>query len=316
MNCVLRRGIVFALWLILPLETSAAQEISCKQLFMNKSERAICGSEELIQQDLKVGTLSRRAEFVDSNYGHDNKAFRSALKDCKGELNCLSSVYSGRIAYLQHSIDGGRTLTDEEASRVQESDGEATARFAAQADARAKYAPEANERASRANTAAPSDSDEPALAGSKQDTEQAVTEADPSTSVLEPPAAQETPATASPSTSPTPTKQRTDLITLLLNLPWWVWAGTVVTIFLVAHTPKPKCPRCGKRGGVKEIGRHHKGSSTAYRDVTVQDEHRDRSGQLMKTVSRTEQRAYETNHYIVDYRCANCRHEWSGSVSI
>ena len=107
---------------------------------MPASSKTVCGSPELSQQDMKVGTLSRRAELIDPNYSKDKDEFWHDLKKCDGEPTCIANLYSRRIEYLQKTIENGRALTPEEEQQAQLGDKKAEQRFSDQEDARKKYA--------------------------------------------------------------------------------------------------------------------------------------------------------------------------------
>lgn len=307
--------LLFATFILLPLSCKS-QELSCKQIFMNKSEKAICGSTDLIQLDMKVGTLSRRAKFVDPNYSKDHRLFRSSLKKCNGDLSCITNLYSTRIDYLQGIIDGSRTLTDAEIEKIEQQDQKAAERFASQESARERYASDSNKQLTQdKNTPQETSTTLNETPQIYQDNAQQSTD-DVLGSPTEAPITPQDQGPTNPAPSSTIGNQSGSLKTILgiwNLLPWWTWAGGAI-VFL-AYFSRKKCPRCGKRGTSTEVSRDHEGTSTEYRDVVVEDKHRDRHGQLIKTVARTEQRAVKVDHYTVHYRCKNCRHKWSESVS-
>lgn len=281
---------------------------------MNKSEKAICGSLDLIQQDLRVGTLSRRAKVLDPQYSKDNRTFRSELKKCNGDLTCISDLYTGRIKTLQDTIDSGRTLSDEEIEIIESRDKKAERKFASQEHARERYAdkvhieneePEASQQ--NAGKIPNGEDDNQVTPPSNQQQIASISDSQPIAEQAE--IAQET---DTPTYTP-PNNATKTIISIWNLLPWWLWLGGAILV--VGFFSRKKCPRCGKRGTSKEINRSHEGSSTEYRDVDVEDKHRNSRGELIRTVTRTEQRAIKVDHYTVYFRCDNCKHKWQESIS-
>ena len=91
-----------------------AQEIRCTQIFMNDSERRICGSEALLTFEKQMGELARRVELHQGSYKSDQRDFRSVLKKCKGNEECLTATYQNRITQLQAVVDQLPPPTSEE----------------------------------------------------------------------------------------------------------------------------------------------------------------------------------------------------------
>ena len=283
-------------------------------MFMNKSEKAICGSSDLIQQDLRVGTLSRRAKVLDPHYSKDNRAFRSALKKCDGDLACLSDLYTDRIKTLQDTIDSGRTLSDEEIEEIESRDKKAERKFTSQEHARERYADKAlieNEelKASKQNAGEIPNREDDIQVTPPSNQQQIASTSDSQPIAEQAEIAQETNTT----THDAPNNTIKTTISIWNLLPWWAWLGGA--ILTIGFFSRKKCPRCGKRGTSKEINRTHEGTSTEYRDVDVEDKHRNSRGELIKTVTRTEQRATKVDHYTVYFRCDNCKHKWQESIS-
>ena len=304
--------------LLLPI-TGISQEISCRQLFMNKSEKAICGSTELIQQDARVGTLSRRAQFLDTNYPNDNRTFRSSLKDCKGDLSCLADIYARRIDYLQNTIDNNRPLTNDEQAEVLLGDQKAERRYASQENARGRYIADAtaHQETPSSDSAQPmQEAVQPVQPESEQENRALVSDSHYNSPAPDVATAQTNSQDDLPiQTSLIETHTPPSTIAIIWNiLPWWAWVGGAV--ILIGFFSRRKCPRCGKRGSSKELSRDYEGTRTEFRDVDVQDKHHDRHGQLVKTVTRTEQRAVNVKDYTVHYLCTNCRHKWDESESV
>lgn len=301
---------IIALPLLLAPLVCNSQEVSCRRPFMPASSKTVCASPELSQQDMKVGTLSRRAEFLDPNYSKDSDEFWQNLKKCDGESTCIANLYAQRIEYLQKTIENGRALTPEEDQQAQLGDKKAEQRFADQEDERKKYASQSAENDAtlqpEKTTSLPDNHQDPAAPQPAQNTHSAN------------PEIQTHQATAPEITNSSPEPNEQTAIPSIIGeiwrlVPWWAWA--VVAAVILFYFSRKKCPRCGKRGKSREISRDFEGSTTEYRDENVQDKHEDASGKLIKTVTRTEQRAVKVDHYTVYFCCDNCQFKWKESQS-
>lgn len=315
--------LLVAIFLYVPL-TCSAQEMSCKQLFMNKSERAICGSVVLIQQDAKVGVLSRRAKIVDPDYAKGDRNFRSFLKKCEGDLGCLESAYSDRISYLQATIDSGRTLTEDESAKIQLQDEKAEKRFISQEGARERYlAEQARKEVEKVDASPASQEGQKSIAsgegGSSSEidgNEQSAT-SDLASGRLLSRSDMEQEVDQSGAKILPPTTGQNDfllsIVRILIHVPWWVWL--IGVIFFFAFFSRKKCRRCGRRGTSREVGRSYEGTSTDYRDVDVETKIKNARGEHVGSTSRKEQRAFKVNHYTVTYKCSNCGYKWEENES-
>jgi hypothetical protein len=72
-----------------------------------------------------------------------------------------------------------------------------------------------------------------------------------------------------------------------------------------------KCPKCEKAFADKEVGRELIDRRQEFETVIRNDEHRDRDGRLIKTVSREEQVQVQKSKYRISHECKYCNHEWT-----
>lgn len=81
-----------------------AQEIRCKQVFMNPSEKAICASAELLAIDAQMAQAYRDAKPYLDGLRKDQRAFKRERKACRGDAACLLRVYEAQIAELRSAV--------------------------------------------------------------------------------------------------------------------------------------------------------------------------------------------------------------------
>lgn len=93
---------------------------------------------------------------------------------------------------------------------------------------------------------------------------------------------------------------------------YWIWFLVPVVLFLLFKIFGwiYRCPKCGKAYADKETGRTLVDRKQAFKTITRNDEHRDRNGQLIKTVARDEQVQITKSTYNVFHHCKFCSYEW------
>jgi len=253
-----------------------AQEISCKQFFMNKSEKRICADPALMQLDNQMADVARLALPHQPGFKKDQKAFRDALKQCKGEDSCLTGTYQARIAQLQGVVSSLPPATD---------------------DVAANSEPPADEESLPADgTSAPGSVEAPPEA------------------VAVPPQAEAQPLAVPAATAPAEPANAdkspwTTLAILLALAAWAIWA-----FIRWLHKVFRRCPNCSKwRAG--EILRRSHDSHTEYEMKEFVDEHRDRRGMVTGRTHKKRQVAVNVNTTTHHLRCKRCQHEWTNRYS-
>ncbi|MDE2616259.1 MAG: hypothetical protein KGL73_04455 [Burkholderiales bacterium] len=89
-------------------------------------------------------------------------------------------------------------------------------------------------------------------------------------------------------------------------------AGVVLLALIYAIYGYAKgCPSCRKWYAAQKASSELLGQNVEHRTVTRNEEHRDREGQLIKTVERKEQIQVTVSKHRDHYRCKYCGHEWS-----
>lgn len=102
-----------ALIVLLFAGAAQAQEISCKQVFMNPSEKAICDSPELLAIDAQMAQAYRDAKPHLDGIRKDQRAFKRERKACKGDMSCLLAVYEAQIAELRSAVPPSEPVMSE-----------------------------------------------------------------------------------------------------------------------------------------------------------------------------------------------------------
>lgn len=298
---------------LLPLVCDA-QEIRCTQAFMNKSERAICGSDDLIQQDSIVGTLSRRAKVLDLNYPRENRSFRSSLKRCEGEISCLTGVYTERIEYLQNTLDNGRVLTEKEGKEIASRDDRASKKFESQEETREKYAAQLAEKKEITTNVT-------------QELETDSLQPQPDSTVAEEESFETQERETAPGVNEALPKEEhaniqivnseiNDLLTAIVALirEHWIISGVIFLVILsviksIINSIVGRCPRCKKWWARKYIS-SDSSASTEYETRAVDEVHKNRHGREVGRTSRQQQFAVGVTNTRSLCRCKFCRHEW------
>lgn len=264
-----------------------AQDIKCDQVFMNPSEKQICGSEELLRQDAVMGELYRRVEPHMDQIKKQQREFRRGLKSCKGDVPCLESSYEHRIEELKQAIN---TLPDATEEQIEELSQEA-------AVVEEQRNEDALERADLEAEIAP-----------KVETPQETADTPPDVT------AQDQEAVVSEVVNETP-----DIVRESTESPWWLkWLGIgAIGIFLlwlwgVIQEVFGRCPRC-KQWRVASVTDSDQRRHTEYETKTFTDVHRDKN---YNVTGRTEKKrqvrvnVVNTTEYL---KCRSCQHEWSRS---
>lgn len=263
------------------------QDIKCDQVFMNPSEKQICASEALMQQDDLVGELYRRAEPHFDKMKQGQREFRRALKSCKGDLTCLTTSYEFRIEELKQAVN---TLPPPTAGEVEQLAAEASSiddQRASDLDDRMRLEAEA---AREAEISVPDVVSEPQIAAP-------VEEASPS-EVVE------------PATSPAAKD---------VEFAWWVkWVVVGIGIlflfwiWIVIQELFGRCPRCKKWHAAVLLDQRQK-AHTEYATKTYTDVHRDKNYQVTGRTQKQRQVRVRVVNTIEHLKCAHCSHEWSRS---
>lgn len=301
----MRRFLLLAALVAAP---AAAQELRCTQIFMNASEKRICATPELMEQDATMGRLARRAETVMPDYRREQKAFRQALKRCDGETSCLAQLYTSRIDALNTAVGSMPEPDAEQAKEWAADDAKADLKRQDQAARREAYAAELQEKDAKAQaTSAPTVQAEMVKADPAP--------AEPDASV-EPEQVNEEPAAPAPSPAapPLPAKDSEPgwgtyafMIAIALGvwLAFWSWLTTACR----------RCPRCKKWFG-GNVYDYDQSSHTDYETKTFRDVHRDRNNMPIKTVERQQQvkvRVVQTTDHL---KCKVCNHLWSTTSTV
>lgn len=267
--------------------SAIAQDIKCDQVFMNPSEKQICGSEDLLRQDAVMGELYRRVEPHVDQVKKQQREFRRGLKSCKGDVPCLESSYGHRIEELKQAIN---TLPDATQEQIEQLSQEAAVieeqrseDALVRAELEAEIAPTVE--TSQENVETPPDSVVP----------------NPETVISE--VVDETP----------------DIARESVESPWWLkWLGVgAAGIFLlwlwgVIQEVFGRCPKC-KQWRVASVTDSDQRRHTEYETKTFTDVHRDKN---YNVTGRTEKRrqvrvnVVNTTEYL---KCRSCQHEWSRS---
>lgn len=291
---------------------AAAQELRCTQIFMNASEKRICATPELMEQDATMGRLARRAEAAMPDYRREQKEFRRALKRCDGDGACLEELYAGRVAALTAAVESMPEPDQEQARRWAEEDAKAESKREAQADTRDAYAEQlqkadaakAAEGAEEAPAPEGAAEQEPQVASIETPEQQIGPEAEAPVDEVQAELAASPAATATDSEPGWGTYAITAAILLGAWLAFWSWLTTVCR----------RCPdgNCKKWfGGV--VYDYGQSSHTDYETKTFTDVHRDRNMRTIKTVDRKEQVAVRVTNRTDYLKCKACGNEWTAS---
>ena len=263
------------------------QDIKCDQVFMNPSEKQICASEILMQQDDLVGELYRRAEPHFDKMKKGQREFRRALKSCKGDLTCLSTSYEFRIEELKQAINTLPPPTDEEVEQLVAEASSVDEQRDADLDERARLEEEA---AQKAAILAAEVAVQPEIAAPAE--EIAPNE------VVEP--------------APTPVAPD-------FKFAWWVkWVGGGVGILVlfwlwgVIQELFGRCPRCKKWHAAVLIDQKQN-AHTEYATKTYTDVHKNKDYQVTGRTERQRQVKVRVVKTIEHLKCAHCSHEWRRS---
>jgi uncharacterized protein len=272
---------LIALGLLLICDRVVAHGIKCDQVFINKSERAICASPELMQLD---GEMARLADVIDpvrDGFKAEQRDFRAALKRCKGQDDCLHFVYQDRIQQLRELAQ----YVTEPTYPAEQADGD----FAQATPA---------EQTADQNTEADPDVPSEALA----QPEPVVT----SESLPDP-------TVEAPGTEPTAQTPGTGggdggwlVFLLILGVigaaisAFWGWLQRVVL----------RCPKCTKWFAGEELSSSSQ-SSVRYEMRTFEDVHKDRHGHRTGSTSRKRQVRVNVTETTTRYKCKICGNEWT-----
>ena len=276
--------------LILGLATAApavGQDIKCDQVFMNPSEKQICASEELMQQDDLVGELYRRAEPHFDKMKKGQRDFRRALKSCKGDLPCLTRSYEFRIEELKQAINTLPPPTDGEVEQLTAEASSVDEQRESDLDERASLEAEAARQA-------------------EASTVEVVSEPQVFTPVEE--------VVLGEVVEPAPTPVAQDF-----KFAGWVkWVGGGVGILVVfwlwgvIQELFGRCPRCKKWHAALLIDQSQN-AHTEYATKTYTDVHKNKDHQVTGRTERQRQVRVRVVKTIEHLKCAHCSHQWSRS---
>lgn len=274
----------------------AAQELRCTQIFMNASEKRVCATPALMQLDQEMGQVARRAELHQDSYNSDQRAFRRALKTCKGDEACLTVSYQNRIAELQSFINALDRPTDEEAKKLAAEADQAQAKRDDQADTREAIAAKVAQADAAAEAAAPVAQPE-------------VMQEAPQAALAEEPV-------ASPAVEPEPPKENEQANTLI---GWAVIIFVVLVVIGITYSfvqwvfrVVKRCPRCTKWWAGEVYDKDHE-SHVEHETKVFVDEHRNRNNVVVGTTRRERQVAVNVSNTTHFLRCQTCRHEWAAN---
>ena len=101
-----------------------------------------------------------------------------------------------------------------------------------------------------------------------------------------------------------------DVVNWLFNN--WVVVLIVVGLALaVCYAYATACPECKKFFADTETNKELIDRNTGFKMVTNQEKHKDRQGNVIKTVERQEQVKVVRSTYTVSHRCKFCMYEWN-----
>lgn len=296
----MRRWLIFGIACLgLSADVASAQEIRCTQVFMNDSERAICGNETLSALDRQMGALARRVELHQDSYKGDQRRFRKELKKCKGEVGCLSSTYQSRIVELQSIVDQLPPPSAVEAGKLEAKARKADEKWDDQTAARERWAENASESASQSEPeqeVAP-----PSYSAPPMEVEQP------------PDAGQPNQAPAVAALQPVPlATSRPDAGLSWGWLTFWILFGLAVLwgIKLKLEEVFYRCPRCRRWGA----GVVKNASSENFTSVETRTERTTHKSSSYKVTGYSEKQVHipvlktRTTEYI---QCRDCGCEWN-----
>lgn len=303
------RGWVVVIGLLISSKV-ASQEIKCTQVFMNKTEKAICASAEIMALDTKMSTVAHRAELIDENYRSDQKHFRKELKTCESATECLKSKYSARITYLEATISSGAPLTQDQENTATSKDTKAQIKLDKQALARQKYAEQASKNQNQTQSLADNENSNDA-SSTQQILKQDIRNETAQSTDLPAQGTETTQAINSASDKDTKKEQGAywiiitiiiiiSLIFLSIILSIWTWIKAIVR----------RCPRCTKWWAAEAID-STSNTTTEYELRKFDDIHKDHNRIERGRTTRTQQVAVNVTQTSTLYHCKICEHEWT-----
>jgi uncharacterized protein len=305
---------------------ACAQELSCRQLFMNASEKRICATPELMQLDQQMGELAREVELHQNGFKSDQRQFRRALKTCDGDVPCLGKTYNSRIRELQAVAGTLPPPTTDETIELEKEAVKAEKKRDAQADARARLVQKLAKKdaavalSTSALAQAPISEVPLEALGSANKPDTTVTNSPqtsaPSSEVLdaesvnstvpvEPPIAQDVAANTSEQSIKSSDDDgwigRIVFAVVALMVIAWIRSGL--------HRLFKVCPKCKKWGAGAVVDRDHS-SHTDYEMRTFTDQHRDRRGMPTSSTVKQRQVAVRVTDTVETLKCRVCNHVW------
>jgi uncharacterized protein len=259
------------------------------------TEKRICATPALMQLDQQMGQVVRRAALHQDSYNSDQRAFRKALKTCKGDEACLTVSYQNRIAELQAFVNTLTAPTDDEANKLAAEADKAQAKRDDQADTREEIAA----KVSQADAAA-------AEAAARVAQPDVIREL-PQTTVAEEPVAA---AVVNPA-QPKDMAQRNDvvgwavIIFVLLAV-----IGIVYSFVQWVFRADKRCPRCTTWWAGQVYDKAHE-SHIEHETKEFVDEHRNRNNVVVGTTRSQRQVAVNVSNTTHFLRCQTCQHEWA-----
>ena len=260
---------------------ASAQDMKCNQVFMSPSERRICGSEALMQQDQIMGEMYRRAEPHIDGIKKVQREFKKALKSCKGDEACLMRSYEVRIEELKANINSLPPPTEEQIQDLSQAAEVKEEIRDEQADERSQIAAELPVE---------------------------------ELPVVEEPAPVEASAFEVPKTAlevaPEPTPAVPD------EVPWWVFIVLAVVTLGIwlwfwswLQVELKRCPQC-RRWHAGQVYDQDQSEHTDYETKTYTDKHRDRNNNVTSTTERQRQVAVRVVNSLYYLKCKFCKKTW------
>jgi uncharacterized protein len=272
-----------------------AQELRCTQIFMNASEKRICGTPSLMQLDQQLGEVGRRAAMHQDSFKSDQRAFRKALKACKGDEACLTVSYKNRIAELQSFVDTLAPPDAQEVAKLDQAAEKTQEKRDAQADTRAEIAENLEAK------------DEAVVVAS----EVLDTYETPVVDALQEELVQPEPiAAAAPVEQSVPAAKSEEMGWGGFALISALILGALAIFKAWLNEAVRRCPGCKKWYAGKLIDQDRE-AYTDYATKTFVDEHRNRMNELTGRTTKQRQvkvRVVETTNY---FQCIHCNCNWA-----
>ena len=284
-----------------------AQELRCNQVFMNPSEKRICATPALMDLDVQIGELGRRAAMHQSTFKSEQRKFRKALKACDGNEECLTGSYQLRIAELQAYVDTLPAPTESEEAKLVKAGEKAGKKRDSQEATRAKIAVKLNEQ----------DTNE-------QDTNEHAYElsADEQRQISDEPIPTEDAPEELDELQVVPTVELTQptqpaTVSGTGEVGWGGIALMGVIVLVVLGWLKSwleravrRCPSCKKWFAGKVIDSDRE-AYTDYETKTFEDVHRDRNQHVTGRTTKKRQVKVRVVESTYHYQCLHCDNKWA-----